>query len=157
MADSRMTEWVTSRYGVLRVPRANRADLADVELRNLLPRSKQDIKRVKGLMALGYPAIAPVLPELLTWLQDINWPIAEPVSLLLATVGAPLVPHARKVLEGDDDLWKTGVLISFQDVPEIVGPLSSLIARIALRPTPGEIEDGTSEAASYVLSLCFDE
>ena len=46
-------------------------------LRALIPRNKHDLRRARVLVALGYPAVAPVLPELLEWLQDLNWPVED--------------------------------------------------------------------------------
>ena len=44
-----------------------------VDPRDLLPRHKSDRERTRAIIGLGYPAVAPVLPEQLTWLQDGNW------------------------------------------------------------------------------------
>jgi Domain of unknown function (DUF5071) len=84
-------------------------DLAP-ELRAALPREKADEARLERIRALGYPAIDPILPHLMTWLQDMNWPIAGRVATLLIPIGRPLLPHIHRVLQGDDDLWKYWVL-----------------------------------------------
>ena len=48
-----------------------------VDLRNLLPKDKMDVEKAEALVALGYPAVAPVLPELMALMQDTNWPVTE--------------------------------------------------------------------------------
>jgi hypothetical protein len=80
------------------------------ELRRVLPRDKDDLASLEGLAQLGYPAIEPILPHLMTWLQDINWPIAGPMAEYLATIGRPLLDVIHQVLRGDDDIWKYWVL-----------------------------------------------
>ena len=80
------------------------------DLRAALPRDKADEACVERVRVLGYPAIASILPHLMTWLQDMIWPIAGPVAEFLIPIGRPLLPHIRHVLEGDNDLWKYWVL-----------------------------------------------
>jgi hypothetical protein len=84
-------------------------DLAP-ELRAALPRGKFDKASVERIRELGYPTIEPILPHLMTWLQDMNWPVARPLAKYLIPIGRPLLPYIRRVLEGDDDLWQYWVL-----------------------------------------------
>jgi hypothetical protein len=74
--------------------------------RELLPRHKSDFERVQAVIALGYPAVAPILPDLLVWLQDGNWPISRPVAQFLTSIGEPVFPLVREVLAGTDGSWK---------------------------------------------------
>ncbi|WP_424511158.1 DUF5071 domain-containing protein [Roseateles saccharophilus] len=67
----------------------------------------------EALIAHGHPAVEPVLPQILEWTQDGNWPVALVFAPFLATIGAGLAPHARRILHGDDDVWKYFLL---QDV-----------------------------------------
>src|SRR3954454_25322905 len=48
--------------------------------RQLLPRDKLDVAGARAVIALGYPAVAPVLGDLLEWLQDCNWPVSRPIA-----------------------------------------------------------------------------
>ena len=56
----------------------------------ILPRDKHDTLAVRQLAELGYPIISPVLPELMKWLQDANWPVARPISDLLVKIEKPV-------------------------------------------------------------------
>lgn len=76
----------------------------------LPPRDKSDFLRLNELIQAGPEAAEPILAELLEWLQDMNWPIAEPLANFLVTIGAPLVPHLQKVLRSKDDMWIYWVL-----------------------------------------------
>jgi hypothetical protein len=125
------------------------------DLHHLIPAHKLDLDAVARARASGYPAIAPVLSELLTCLQDLNWPVATPVAALLGQVGAPVIPHISAILRGDDDVWKYGVLtamVSHWNGP-VVASLVDDCLRIVNHPTSGELEEGVHLAARDVLIL----
>lgn len=77
-----------------------------VDPRSLLPRHKCDSESAQAIIALGYPAVAPVLPDLLEWLQDCNWPISHAIAGFLVSVGEPVITHVRRVFAGTDGVWK---------------------------------------------------
>jgi hypothetical protein len=81
------------------------SDMAD-DAREQLPRHKSDYERVRAVVALGYPGVAPVLPDLLVWLQDANWPISRSVARFLVSIGEPVDPFVREVFAGTDGIWK---------------------------------------------------
>lgn len=57
--------------------------------------------------------MAPLLPDLVRWLQDLNWPGATIIADFLVTVGEPVVPHIKRVLrETDDTIWHYWLLNS---------------------------------------------
>ena len=76
------------------------------DLRTLLPRHKSDYDHVRAVIALHYPDVAPILPDLLIWLQDANWPISGPIAQYLVSIGEPVFPLIREVLAGTDGIWK---------------------------------------------------
>ncbi|NOU82167.1 DUF5071 domain-containing protein [Paenibacillus sp. LMG 31459] len=106
----------------------------------LLPRDKHDFERVHELNKLDKQDLIPLIPELLQWLQDINWPIAEEISNLLLTVPKETVPYIEEVLNGGDDIWKTWCLQFYvsQLPEEFRHSLEKQIQRIAYNPTKGE-------------------
>ncbi len=84
--------------------------LPDYQLRELIPKDKFDLERVSTLASLGYPEIAPILPELLEWMQDGNWPVSQALSPFLASIGKPLAQQIRHILQTQDHIWKYWVL-----------------------------------------------
>lgn len=80
--------------------------MTDAELLALVPTSKHDMEKARRIIALGWPAALPILPSLLAWLQDMNWPVAQELQPFIAQAGTPLVPEIRRVLAGDDIMWK---------------------------------------------------
>ena len=118
----------------------------------LLPIDKTDTAAVSKIVAVGFPGVAPVLPKLLEWLQDMNWPVAQILQPFLASIGAPLAPHIRAVLTADDDVWKYWV------VQGVVGKSAALVhalkpelERLAHSPTDGEAEEGVSKLSAQII------
>jgi len=46
------------------------------------------------------------LPDLLVWIQDLNWPGARRIADVLTTLGSPVLPPVRLVLQGADRDWQ---------------------------------------------------
>jgi hypothetical protein len=80
------------------------------ELRGLLPKDKNDLAAIDRLVENGYPAVQPIVYDLLKWIRVESWPVAKPVSAFLAAIGPALAPDVGKVLASRDDLWKAAVL-----------------------------------------------
>jgi hypothetical protein len=108
-----------------------------------LPADKGDIEVAAALGALSPQSLTPHIPELLTWLQDDNWPVARPVAAALARCGPELVEPMRRVLSGTDAVWKYWVAMFLQDVsPEVRAALTDDIIRVLNSPTPDEESEG---------------
>lgn len=122
-------------------------------LRDLLPRHKTDSDRARQALALGYPAIAPILSHLMHWTADGNWPISIAICPLLAALGDPIVPEVWRVLQGEDYEWKWFVIV------DIIGRLPMACAeqfrteleRMARSPTKREKSSEVDEAATITL------
>src|SRR5689334_12113292 len=97
--------------------------MRDEELRALLPKEKCDTDLAEQVVALGYPAAEPIVPELLEWLQDMNWPVARVLVPFLAEIGTPLVPEIRRILKTNDEVWKHWILSCLVRSPEMVAAL----------------------------------
>jgi hypothetical protein len=87
-----------------------RARLRRKELNKLLPTNKDDLAAVEALVRSGYPAVQPLLYDLLKWIRVESWPVAKPICDFLVTIGPALAPEVGKVLASRDDLWKAVVL-----------------------------------------------
>lgn len=80
----------------------DRIPLVTGDARDLVPLTKHDEEQIPLLREAGYPAIAPILDDLMQWTADPNWPICMPLIDYLNTLGEPLVEPIRRVLRGTD-------------------------------------------------------
>lgn len=62
------------------------------------------------LVEIGYPRIRFILYELLSWLQDMNWPGSNSISKLLVSVGEPLIPYIKIAFKEKDSTWHYWIL-----------------------------------------------
>lgn len=122
-------------------------------LQHLIPVHKFDIERAEAAVDAGYPAVSPILDELVAWLQDANWPVARVLVPFLKSIGAPLVPHVRRVLATDDVVWKYFVIETL--IPSIpidaATELRAELERLAHAPSPNEFAEGLNEVARDAL------
>lgn len=122
------------------------------ELLDLVPRDKFDIARVNAVIRLGYPAVSPILPQLLEWMQDYNWPVAQEIYPFLVSIGEPLAPHVLKVLETDDTVWKEWILMIVGASPSLFAVLKADLERYA-RFTPKDLdEESLAEAFANLFA-----
>ncbi len=90
-------------------------------------------EQANQIIAQGYPAVAPLLLDLVMWLQDINWPGAFEIASFLISLGEPVIPHVKHVLKGNDRVWQYFVINSLVDqwsrelVAELTSELMNLI------------------------------
>ncbi len=124
-----------------------------VDPHTLLPRHKSDSEHTRAIVALGYPAVAPVLPELLEWLQDCNWPISGSISIFLASIGEPVIPHIRHVFGGNDGIWKYWCIAALiRKMPRALAEtLRSDLMQLAYHPTANDRSEQVDEQAREAL------
>lgn len=121
---------------------------------NLLPQNKTDFERVAMLKELDEEQLNPLIPNLLVWLQDGNWPIASEISQLLLKCGYALVPHIKMVLESDDAQWKFFVLQELVRKldKEVLIELAPELLKLAMNPTEQDQYEEIDEIAEQILS-----
>ena len=120
-----------------------------------IPTSKHDHAAVQRARAVGFPSLNPVIPNLLEWLQDMSWPVADPVTDLLLLAAVPdLEAPILDVLRTEDAIWKYWVLDRV--VRRSTGPLPDTlrteIVRIARFPRPSEQGEDVHIVAQEVLA-----
>jgi uncharacterized protein YejL (UPF0352 family) len=126
--------------------------------RHLLPQDKGDLESVHFLSTYSYEELKPILPELLEWLQDYNWPVARPIATLLKRFFPQILPDLIPVLESHDAIWKYWILqIFFDDADhETVLPkqILSILQRMVENPTSQEKEEELNLLADKILTQC---
>lgn len=118
-----------------------------------LPRSKNDIDRARQIAKFGFPDVAPVVPELLEWLQDGNWPVSRVLSPFLVSLGHSILPELRTVLRGQDAVWKywcLSLVIAHLPMESLI-ELRDDIRQLAEQPSTDEIREEVDHLAKQVL------
>lgn len=106
----------------------------------------------EAVVTAGYPAVAPILPELLEWLQDCNWPVSRVLAPFLASIGSPLIPHIQRILDTDDEIWKYWMIsVIMRDSFELASAFRDELERLVLSPTECEAREELNEVAQEVL------
>ena len=123
------------------------------DVRDLVPRGKHDVDRARAAVEAGYPAVGPILGELIEWLQDYNWPVAYVLEPFLRSIGEPLVPHIWHVLRSDDEIWKYWVisLLITGLPPQVAAEFRPELERLAYEPTERERREELDEQARDAL------
>ncbi len=118
-----------------------------------IPKDKFDTDAVARAAALGFPALNPILPELLVWMQDLNWPVAQDLAPLLAQAGVEIVAPIKSIFVGGDLGWTyfliVGVLPHVNN--EVWAPLVADLRRFAEHPTPEQKLEELDEIALDTL------
>ncbi|MCF6443069.1 DUF5071 domain-containing protein [Pseudoalteromonas luteoviolacea] len=120
-----------------------------------LPKIKSDLTSIEKLKSASNEEIRPYLLELAEWLQDINWPVAQHVALRLVKAGDDIVPVVKKILSGNDDIWKYHVINNLVVNLEAhsFSKVMSEITRIVNEPTQGEISEEVHLVARDAMVL----
>lgn len=119
---------------------------------DLIPKDKGDIVTAEQLKNYSFEEIKPIIPDLLGCLQDMNWPVARPISEYLVGVADKITPHILDVLRGDDEIWKYWMVVVFGNASKRPDKLlMNEFNRMANHPTQDEIKEEINEVALDVL------
>lgn len=112
-----------------------------MDIHKLIPKDKHDFETVELLKHCDIEEIKPIIPDLLIWQQDMNWPIANEIQKVLLNFKAELVPHIRDIFLTMDGEWKYWIVTCLlNEMPvEILKLLRSDLERIKDNPTDDEI------------------
>ncbi len=123
----------------------------------IVPKNKHDLDACKRLALATNDEVAIHVDMLLACLQDLNWPIAAPVSDRLAMFDQRLISPVQRILVGDDETWKYWIisyLLHHVDVAILEG-LRFTLNRLAKSPTRSEAEDEVAIVALDLLNTRF--
>lgn len=76
----------------------------------MMPSDKFDEKALLKLNQVTDREVVENAAELLTWLQDCNWPVFTGVRNRLATLGDELLQPILEILIGEDSIWKANIV-----------------------------------------------
>jgi hypothetical protein len=125
-----------------------------LNIKELLPTHKSDIEAIEKIgNNYTISEIEPIVPELLTWVQDSNWPIGIAVAKLLQPYVNEISIHISTILDGNDDVWSYWciemlILESPQRVTstDILDSLKRIISRKQVDDLDGDLKTKAQEA-----------
>lgn len=80
-------------------------------MKNLVPKDKFDIHFIENLKGKKINEIQNIVPQLLEWLQDGNWPVSRYVTDYLLPHVNEIQKDIISILKGEDEIWKYWVLL----------------------------------------------
>lgn len=116
---------------------------------DLIPKDKFDIETAKNLCHYSYVEVKEIVPELLEWLQDMNWPVARYVADYLLTILDSIENEILKILKGNDLIWIDWVLVVF-GMHVDSNDVKNEIIRLAISPNENEKKEFLDETALEV-------
>ena len=125
-----------------------------LDIRDLLPRHKTDVERARALVALGFPAVEPVVGDLFLWLRDFNWPVAREIAPFLSSLApSAVLPNVKAVLSSRDAIWKYWVLtLLVEHFPaDSLRAIERELAQLATAPDTDDVAEGVDEIARDLL------
>ncbi|GAA0766519.1 DUF5071 domain-containing protein [Ideonella azotifigens] len=136
-----------------RVTLSASSNFANLDLENPLPRHKSDLFAAEAAVRLGWPSVKPMAMQLLMWLQDINWPVAQVLAPFFERIGADLAPHVGQILQTQDDVWKYYVIsaVVARSKP-LAEALEGELRRIVQCPTDSEHTEEVDRVAAEALA-----
>lgn len=124
-----------------------------MNIKDLVPQHKSDFERVSLLKQQPSENLKVILPELLEWLQDGNWPIAKDIEDIVLEFGIELIPHIKHIFNSNDGCWKYFVLHGLVNrLPrDILLELREDPKRILNYPSRDEKDEGLDDILQELL------
>ncbi|RYY41211.1 MAG: DUF5071 domain-containing protein [Chitinophagaceae bacterium] len=119
--------------------------------KDLIPKDKGDEETAGRLVGCSYEEVKPIVGELLTWIQDGNWPIAHLVGRFLSTIAGNLTSEIVTILQSNDGAWKYQTLRWLVEDHPLVPEVRSELLRLINTPSRDDIEEDIPELAQELL------
>ena len=121
-----------------------------MNITDLVPKDKGDVETAKRLSGYTYEEVKPIISQLMSCIEDMNWPIGYYVANYLKTITEHLSAEILEILKTNDGMWKYWTLIVFGDIIDNLA-IKEEIKRIAIDPTYDEIDCEVNEVANKIM------
>ncbi len=120
----------------------------------IIPKDKFDFEACERLDRASDDEVQRHLPQLLEWLQDINWPVAPRIVRRLSSMGDRLVEPVKAILRGDDGMWKYWIISMLVSVSgeTVIVALEGELSRLVAHPSENDVRDEVDIAAKELLA-----
>ena len=125
-------------------------------IRTLVPKDEHDMDfdKITDFYWYDYQELKPIIPELLVWLQDYNWPVAKPIARHLQKMLPDILPELVPILKGNDGIWKHWILQIFfiETKSEYWKNIQGTIEQLAFRPSKNDKKEEVNLLAVEILN-----
>nr|WP_314490432.1 DUF5071 domain-containing protein [uncultured Chryseobacterium sp.] len=121
-----------------------------MNINKLIPKDKGDLLAAYRLEDYTYEQIKPIIPKLMEWLQDMNWPVAGIIGENLLRFQDHLEDEIMYVLNTNDTTWKYWIMAIFGKSTKSK-VVQDRILQIATDPTLSEINDEINLIAIEII------
>ena len=120
---------------------------------NIIPKDKEDVNFIKNLERSDFNDIRKLIPDLLEWVKDGNWPQADLISQYLSPFINEFPDEIIFILKGKDEMWKYWVLklLILDSEYKPMDRILFQIREIFLNPTKDDKEAEVDVIADEVL------
>lgn len=119
-----------------------------------VPKHKDDFQAVEFLRKTDFKRFKAHINELLSWIQDMNWPVAREIAEILSFHTNSIKKQIINIIKSDDDIWKywcVRELLYFTKEKDLDCEIISELKRIVSYPTKGEVEEEVNIIAKETL------
>jgi hypothetical protein len=134
-----------------------------MNVRELIPKDKFDVSHITDLMEINETDIQPILPDLLQWIEDINWPVASDMVRVLARFPDSVTPllHTLLDISAKDTIAKYWIIVCLIPLFPIEKQRLLLddVKRICNNPSDSEVHEEVVAVAEdfFHYTVCRDE
>lgn len=106
------------------------------ELMRLMPATGDDLAGATRIIELGYPAVAPVMRDIVRWLGVAESRVADAFAAFLGRLGEAAAPALAEGLQRENCWLRHRVFCQILPVwpPEAVRQLTSMLSMVATQP-----------------------
>lgn len=127
------------------------------DVKQYLPTDKCDYDSIDRLKSLKPEELQRIIPELLEWTQDINWPVAPKIIEILLPLDKLLLPQLKVILRCNEYDWIEICLLGIVEelkTETIVG-LKEELLMLSKSTNPNFIEYEIPQICKDIMSKHF--
>jgi hypothetical protein len=124
-----------------------------MSVKDLIPKDKYDVSNIDKLYSLTDDEIEPIIYDLLEWIQDYNWPVAQKLVPVLKKREDIIFPYVIDILRGDDSMWKYWIMDLF--IPDFSFEHKNVLKDDILKMINDSDDDEDTESIREIAIECY--
>ena len=114
----------------------SRKELVRKELVRMLPASGDDLAAAMRIVEMGYPAVGPVMRDMVRWMRVAESPVADAFAAFFGRLGEPAVDVIAEGLLRENSELRHRIFCQVlpEWPPEVIGQLTNTLTMVATQP-----------------------